>query len=101
VMRPPADFHPVLEDIKIEEDEGARRGEFRGRRIRVHAPVPEEQADETVGAATPEEKAKDIVELAPEGAIEEAAAVAPDVPAGPPAKAGLKSDKTEKGKKPK
>lgn len=75
-MRPPADFHPIIEDVKIEEDEGQRRGGFGGRRIRVHAPIPPDQADETVGPATPEEKTKDIVELAPEGAIAEAEAAA-------------------------
>jgi ribosomal protein S4 len=102
VMRPPADFKPVLEDIKIEEDEGprGRGGQFGGRRIRVHAPVPADQADETVGAATPEEKTKDITELAPEGAVEEAKAIAPEaVRPAPPAKAP--AEKAEKPKKPK
>ena len=101
-MRPPADFKPVLEDIKIEEEEPrGRGGQFGGRRIRVHAPVPADQADETVGAAIPEEKAKDITELAPEGAIEEAKAIAPEaVRAPPPAKpAAEKGDKAEKPKK--
>ena len=103
VMRPPADFHPVLEDIKIEEeDPRGRGGQFGGRRIRVHAPVPADQADETVGAAIPEEKTKDITELAPEGAVEEAKAIAPEavLPAPPPAK-GAEKPAGEKPKKPK
>jgi small subunit ribosomal protein S4 len=101
-MRPPADFHPILEDVKIEEVD-TRRGQFGGRRIRVHAPVPEDQADETVGAATPEEKTKDIVELAPEGAVEEAKAIVvePTAKPLPGAKPADKADKGDKTKKPK
>jgi small subunit ribosomal protein S4 len=108
VMRPPADFKPILEDIKIEEEEPQRRGAFGGRgggsaggrRIRVHAPVPADQADETVGPAIPEEKAKDITELAPEGAVEEAKAIGPEAVRAPtPAKpAAAKDDKAKKPK---
>lgn len=107
-MRPPADFHPVLEDVKIEEEDQGRRGDFRGRRIRVHVPVPADQADETVGAATPEEKVKDIVELAPEGALEEAASIpegttkgAPAAPEKPPKAEGKPAKTDDKAKKPK
>jgi small subunit ribosomal protein S4 len=105
VMRPPADFKPVLEDIKIEEEDprGGRGGQFGGRRIRVHAPVPADQADETVGAAIPEEKAKDITELAPEGAVEEAKAIAPEAVRAPPAAPAKPSAEkpADKPKKPK
>ena len=101
-MRPPADFHPIIEDVKIEEDEGQRRGGFGGRRIRVHAPIPPDQADETVGPATPEEKTKDIVELAPEGAVAEAEAAAKaaaEPPKAPPAAPAKAEEKPKKPKK--
>lgn len=104
VMRPPADFKPILEDIKIEEeDPRGRGGQYGGRRIRVHAPVPADQADETVGAAIPEEKSKDITELAPEGAVEEAKAIAPEAVRTPPPPKGPaeRAAEKEKGKKPK
>jgi hypothetical protein len=65
----------VFQELRLEEVDDRRGGQ---RRIRVHAPVPVDQADETVGAATPEEKVKDIIELTPEVPAEE--------PEGAPAK---------------
>jgi len=72
------------------------------RRIRVHAPIPPDQADETVGPATPEEKTKDIVELAPEGAVAEAEAAAKaaaEPPKAPPAAPAKAEEKPKKPKK--
>lgn len=97
-MRPPADFKGVIEDIKIEEED--TRPGFRGRRIRVHVPVPVEQADETVGPAITEEKTKDIIELTPDIPPEEAAE-AGDAAAAPAAPAPKVHKGDERPKKPK
>jgi small subunit ribosomal protein S4 len=99
-MRPPAEFRGVLEEIRLEEED--QRQGFRGRRIKVHVPVPEDQADETVGAATPEEKTKDIVELTPEVPAEDADLKEGEAkPAGPaePAKPPKADERPKKPKK--
>ncbi|HEX9708796.1 MAG TPA: 30S ribosomal protein S4 [Candidatus Thermoplasmatota archaeon] len=88
-MRPPAEFRGVLQDYKVDEEEQGGDSRFR-RRVKVHVPVPVDQADETVGEESEEEKTKDITELTPTEGEEPEADAEEGKPAGPAGKPGEK-----------